>query len=238
MSDLINHLRSDHEAVKRRAYQARRPREMYNTLYFSNNIDVRICPKNGCSSLKLLYGNLYYPHAEDGKRHNRVMDTMRRKAAFEKLLSNSDISIEYNSFQLRPNSIKIAVLRDPVERAVSAIKYGYNKNLGIKNPSYKQIVDSLDAMELRDDSHFFSQTFYLGSYDQYDKVYQLKDLNKLIDYLLKESSDFTDEYQWYSKNVSTCTITAKDLPSHTVKRIESLYIMDYENGWCCDADQD
>lgn len=236
MSDLIDHLRSDRKAVKRRALQARRPREMYNTLYFSNNIDVRICPKNGCSSLKLLYGNIYYQHPDDDKREGRTMDRKHRQAAFDKLLSNSAISIEYNNFQFRPNSMKIAVSRDPVERAVSAIKYSYKTNLRILNPSYKQIVDSLDAMELRDDSHFFSQTFYMGNYDQYDKVYQLKDLNKLIDKLLKESSDFTDDYQFYSRNVSTSTITAKDLPSHTVKRIESLYSMDYEHGWYCDTD--
>lgn len=237
MSDLINHLRSDREAVKRRALQARRPREMYHTLYFSNNIDVRICPKNGCTSLKLLYGNIYYPGMDPlliGKDH--LMGLQRRKYVFNKLLSAKAISIEYNNFQFRPNSMKIAVSRDPVERAVSAVKYSYKVNLHILNPSYKQIVDSLDAMELRDDSHFFSQTFYMGNYDQYDKVYQLKDLSKLIDKLLKESSDFTDDYQFYSRNVSTSTITAKDLPSHTVKRIESLYSMDYENGWHCDTD--
>lgn len=236
MSDLIDHLRSDREAVKRSALRARRPREKYNTLYFSNNIDVRICPKNGCSSLKLLYRNIYHQHPDDDKREGRTMGRKHRQAAFDKLLSNSDISIEYNNFQFRPNSMKIAVSRDPVERAVSAIKYNYKMKLRILNPSHKQIVDSLDAMELRDDSHFFSQTFYMGNYDQYDEVYQLKNLNKLIDTLLKESSYFTDDYPFYSRNVSTSTITAKDLPSHTVKRIESLYSMDYENGWYCDTD--
>lgn len=236
MSDLINHLRGNKPALRKSRHMSRRLREHYNTLYFPNNIDVRLCPKVGCSSLKVLLGYINRDDAQPVAEfaQDYIKGNAARKRRFENLVDKNFISLDNNEFQFRHKSLKIAVVRDPVERALSAIKYSYRMSMQIREPSYKQIVDALDNMELRDNSHFFSQTFCMGRYDQYDKVYRLSDLDKLVDFLLKESSDFSQDYPFYKTNVSSTTFTVNDLPDYTVKRIESLYSIDYENGWFYD----
>lgn len=234
MSDLIDHLRNSAEIRSNVRQELRRPREVYNTLYWNGDIDFRLCGKNACSTVKVMYRYLHIggiDHLKDNWNLYSV-GTAKRKEIYEGLV-RSGVEFEDNYFKFRKGSRKVAIVRDPVDRALSGVKYCYKYELNNQQPTYKQIVDTLDNLEILDNKHFFSQYWNMGKYDEYDVVYPIDDLDKLAEKLFKiyGKSDVLKTYPFKKVNTSKSTITADDLPERTVKRLKRLYEMDYENGW-------
>jgi len=48
------------------------------------------------------------------------------------------------------------------------------------------VLDKLESGEIIN-SHFFTQTFYMGNRDQYDHIYSMSSLNDMTDYLMKRA---------------------------------------------------
>lgn len=157
-------------------------------------------------------------------------------------------------FPYRKNSIRIAVVRDPVKRFMSACNYyirqqrryankiydtqWYKDNHDRGEPCYPEIVTKtvrgmINQLEKRDiyDSHFYSQTHYLGHPDDYDIVYEINDLNELFNYLNKNCNpknpipplrkNTSDSYKSFGR-----TLTEDD-----IVLIKEFYSKDYKRGW-------
>lgn len=225
----------------------------YNILYFSNNVDIRLCPKNATVSLKAAYNMCHEPpdfiYDSDGsyRRGSSSVDEPHRK-------HNVDTYSYWVDFPYRKNSIRIAVVRDPVKRFMSACNYyirqqhryankiydaqWYKDNHDRGEPCYPEIVTKtvrgmINQLEKRDiyDSHFYSQTHYLGHPDDYDIVYEINDLNELFNYLNKNCNpknhipplrkNTSDSYKSFGR-----TLTEDD-----IVLIKEFYSKDYKRGW-------
>ena len=193
----------------------------YRTLYFNNNIDVRLCPKNANTTLKHIFCQLHYNKDID-------IDTSQRKLIYKDYLAK-DV-IEDGEFLFRNDSYRIAVKRDPIERALSSVKYILKIRLNLFNPSIDMIEDVLNNYNFETDFHFLPQTFWMGTPDLYNKVYSIHGLEDMIEYL-------QDDYIWLGeikdtyKNISNPKIKVKDLSDLTIARWMSIYKIDYDNGW-------
>ena len=222
MSTLIDLLNNDKTGeVEKAIILATDPFKRYRTLYFDNNIDVRLCPKNANTTLKHVFCQLHY---------NKDIDigTFLRKSLYEDHLSKD--LIEDGEFLFRKDSYRIAVKRDPIERALSSAKYILKTRLNISNPSIDMIEELLNNSVFETDFHFLPQTFWMGPLDLYNKIYSVHQVKDMIEYL-------QDDYIWLGeikdtyKNVSDATIKVKDLSDSTIERWMNIYKIDYDNGW-------
>ena len=197
-----------------------------NMLYFNSDIDVRLCLKNGSSTLQqawALINQTTVPTPE--QRHSLIM-------------TEQDVL----NPPFRPGSYRIAIKRNPIERFVSTItmmslntwtdRYinsSWNKNL-------KALIDINDVSKTIEhfknnkikDQHFMSQTHYMGKSSDYDKVYYLHELPHLLKWLEKKTKTH--------QNISNLWInkTEKSLNVTKLEQLEilNLYNMDCVNGWC------
>lgn len=237
------------ELSVRRAIQRRLRGNMTyrdNVLYFPNNIDVRICPKNGISTLKWA---LWYTHGLPYKGNEllarRVGTVNHRREEIKK----HGFPLDY---PFREGSRRIAIVRDPIERFLSAaeyLKHQWQSNRDIVNgvdPS--KVWENLSDQDLIPDniddvidgvyhgeivnSHFYTQAYYLGSRSQYSEIYKFSEFSKFMTYLQNECKsplaldnikiNATDKS--YFGHVSSLTEDQKD-------RIIAIYKEDYEYGW-------
>ena len=112
-----------------------------NCLYIFKDIDVRLCPKNGSQTLKyMLYVSdrvgrvipdnpkyrmsaLIFPDYNLEKYEGWDPDIVGGRFKFPQLRALSiSKHADYMDFPFRPNTIRLAVKRDPVERFVSIFK--------------------------------------------------------------------------------------------------------------------
>lgn len=259
MSSLIDLLRSYEFDRSARHWQPshfiKHPEEMYNTLYFPhNNVDIRLCAKNGCSSLKYVWFVL--SGRSDREIRKRAMAGWKiRRLEYEKYLAADEIDLTSHHFQFRKGSRRVAIKRDPIERALSAIKYLYehfyfqhkfdeeNKLTLLPTPTIEDIIDTIDKMHTLDDTHFFTQHYYMGYPEDYDIILPVSKLDSFIDNLIaKRDPNLNINTKWLltselktahvRKNVSKASFTVDDLPENTKDRLYDLYRLDYKLGWC------
>jgi len=200
-----------------------------NVLYFPNNIDVRICPKNGMSTLK--------EALRRAKGESHVRGWKQR---------HYSVSTKGDQFDLpfRKGSYRIAVRRDPIDRFKSACEFiqsaraFYIKN-GRSLPDISLKIDEvIDGMESGDvkNSHFYTQSWYMGHPDDYDMVYHIDEMPKLLDFL-QEACNIERDISVLHENRTTMKLYNDAIsPDHMVK-LRNFYLKDYKNGWCKQEDR-
>lgn len=204
-----------------------------HTIYFHINIDVRICPKNACSSIKSLFSMLMANRSEPIAQEYRIRKSIE-------YVRDGLIDPEENPRFFRTDATRVCVARDPVERAVSACIYLHRKILNERSPSMPQIIHFLDNFNVWDNTHLFTQSFYMGVPGMYDKVYKMNEVQSLQD-MLKRQWGKKQGYEQHiepihtnqngaSYGVKTADVL-EQLPASTVNRIKSMYQEDYNNGW-------
>ena len=197
------------------------PHKKYRTLYFENNVDVRLCTKNGNTTLRSVWSQLYH-----GSTVNCT--TGVRKALYEKYKEID--TIDNDLYILRKNSYRIAVKRDPIERSLSAAKEVLKQRLNILDPSLDMIEELLLNCDSNLDHHFLSQTYWMGNAYDYDEVYDVQDLENLVKWLECDYNypfKITDSHM----NKSPSNIKVIDLSNKVIDKVYKTYEIDYRNGW-------
>jgi hypothetical protein len=199
-----------------------------NVLYFPNNIDVRLCPKNGMSSLKELH------------RLNRGVDEyIGRIDRIRKVREQGD----QFDIPFRKGSYRIAVRRDPIVRFRSAceyivanqaeyIKQGRIDELPSMDEELDVVLDKIEAGTLKN-NHFYTQSWYMGKPEDYDMVVYIDELSRLMVFL-NDAADlgFDEETLNIHDNKSQLKVYNSILTDRQRQRIKTLYRKDYDNGWC------
>lgn len=215
-----------------------------NVWYLPNNIDVRVCPKNGNTSLKA-----YVAHHI---KKPRVLGKIKEGFYFKKngprswreeqIIARGDIM----DLPFRKGSTRYAVKRDPVKRFVSAVEMlqyqvDTSPSFYITNPStrfrlFDSVTELLDAIDNNEvfDMHLMPQFHYMGHPDQYDRIWDLSELSSMIRFLNDaigaEWEDRYDKHQWSFANTKIYRIT-DHITEEDIERIKILYKADYDCGW-------
>lgn len=222
MSNLVDRLGNDGSGYHEKTIDVLNDsNKRYRTLYFENLVDVRLCTKNGNTTLRNVWSQL--STGEDVH-----CSTSTRKHLIHEAADLGILEPGVNFF--RKNSYRVAVKRDPIDRALSAAKYLCKVRLGINEPSLELIEELLSIASPEVDHHFLSQTYWMGGSHVYDEVFDLQHLNIMIEWLER---DFPYKYPVTVKmhNVSSKTINISHLSDSTIKRLYKMYEIDYDNGW-------
>lgn len=203
-----------------------------NILYFPNNVDVRLCPKNGMSTIKELF-----------RRHKGHTEYVGRSYRYDAVKREGD----QLDLPFRKNSYRIAIRRDPVDRFKSACEYILqNRANHIKNgrgndlPEIElelEAVISRMEMSTLQNNHFYTQSWYLGQPADYDMVFNINEMGKLISFL-NESCElgFHDNIHKLQMNETKLKMYNDAITPIQMLRIKKLYAKDYNNGWCKQED--
>ena len=224
-----------------------------NVFYFNNNIDVRLCLKNGYTTLKKAWVHcgpieMKLSMADVIKSSNHQALNKTRNRTYVNALHRYNLAMLYQDMwdiPFRKDSYKVAIKRDPVARFISAISYLDSIKLDTTNSKVKKpyidltnvtyddvesIIYAIETQSLRDE-HFFSQTYFMGDKNQYDKVYDITELSKLLKLIQNNSAaGKTIEDFWYNKTKGTDKRI--ELTPQQELRVVKLYAKDYANGWC------
>lgn len=199
-----------------------------NVLYFPNNIDVRMCPKNGMSTLKELH------------RFIRGVDEYIGRV--ERLNRVREYGDQFD-IPFRKGSYRIAVRRDPVIRFRSACEYliqnqaeYIRQGRADECPSLETELDLvLDRIEdgTLKNNHFYTQTWYMGKPEDYDMVVYIDELSQLMIFL-NDACDlgYSDEKLDIRENQTKMKVYNSIITNQQRRRIKQLYRKDYLNGWC------
>ena len=187
------------------------------------------------------FGGDYYQHIIDTKNGVHCDGVGATNWRYPEAMKHQDIF----DIPFRKNSFRIAVKRDPVKRFLSAVQYldsaknhkHYKSethkhyidltNLDITNTNF--IIESLENGRLKDE-HFFPQSYFLGHKDQYHKVYDIKDLNYLLEYIESFGIEKNLKISNLKENPSSYKQKIILTPEQEV-RIIKLYAQGYANGW-------
>lgn len=236
-------------AIRKRMMGVMTPTE--NVLYFPNNLDVRLCPKNGITSLK--YALKYILEGKEEATSITATKSWRKE------------QIKQNGYRddlpYRENSYRLAISRDPVRRFLSAAEYlniEWAKQVNHLGEDYllrpdlteddfrdigqfseaEPIPNNLDelieAVSCGDitNTHFYSQTYYLGARGQYDRIYKMSNFTDCLEFI-RRRSDSSKSIDKLRANRTHGKIygTVDDLTQDQKKRIMKIYEVDYDYGW-------
>jgi hypothetical protein len=199
-----------------------------NVLYFPNNIDVRMCPKNGMSTLKELH-----------RLQRGVREYIGRIDRLNKVRKEGD----QFDIPFRKGSYRIAVRRDPVDRFKSACEYivanharyireGRVGELPSLDAELDVVLDNIEDGTIKN-NHFYTQSWYLGKPSDYDMVVHIDELTQLMVFLNEAAELNLSPNQlniWDNK--TTLKMYGDSVTIMQRRRIKKLYRRDYENGWC------
>lgn len=234
------------KALRRKFRGTMSPTE--NVLYFPNNIDMRICPKNGMSTLKWVL--LYALNINISQKNQEALRIGTKNWRIEQIK-------EYgyqDELPFRQDSIRLAVSRDPVKRFLSACEYIKTEWIKSKDlfdvredGDYSQLIKLSDVDSLPDDldgvidmvwsgeihnSHFFTQTYYQGSRGQYDHIYPLREFTSLLNYLRSQTNCQRDIARIHANRTSGLYYGGVDkLTTNQRRLIMRIYEEDYDYGW-------
>lgn len=199
-----------------------------NVLYFPNNVDVRICPKNGMSTLKEALRRTYNDSSQYG---------IEKRVKFVKQYSDQF------DMPFRKGSYRIAIRRDPIDRFKSACEfiqsnYAYYIQHGKELPKISNEVDGvIDELEngTVKNNHFYTQTWYMGHPDDYDMVYHIDEMDKLLTFLQQACNIERDITKLHENKTTMKLYNDAISPVHMVK-LRNFYLKDFNNGWCKQED--
>jgi hypothetical protein len=219
-----------------------------NVMYFNTDIDIRLCLKNGYTTLKRVWMSCYDEDYIRGKVTK--IDLPGTKYRYELAMMYQDPWDQ----PFRRGSYRIAIKRDPVQRFISAMSYLNNEWYQRQIKTYKlhpfhkensikpyidieqnydnvdAILDAFDNQTLRDE-HFFSQSYFMGHPNDYDKVYDITEMPELLSWLTKKCKPHVPiEKVWENRTKNTSSRI--ELTEKQTLRIIRLYAKDYANGWC------
>lgn len=222
-----------------------------NVLYFNNNIDVRLCPKNGISTLKWALWHTYDMDISKnrvfagrcGTKNHRI-EEIRKHGLSEEL-------------PFRANSTRICVVRDPIERFMSAAEYlklqwvanasileGSDLNHEDKTQAYTamseidilpdnidEVIEGVHTGEI-DNSHFWLQSYYLGNRSQYDHIFKFSQFGQFMTWLQNECKSPKSLNKIVTNQTSGLYYgVVSNLTEDQKRRIMKIYEEDYDYGW-------
>jgi hypothetical protein len=199
-----------------------------NVLYFPNNIDVRLCPKNGMSTLKELQRH-HTGHKEYIGRVERLTEVRKKGDQFD--------------IPFRKGSYRIAVSRDPVSRFRSACEYivtnqakhisaGRIHELPTLDSELDKVITKIEEGVIKN-NHFYTQSWYMGYPSEYHMVVDIAQLSPLLLFINDAAGlKLPEEKLHIHDNKSGMRIYNTMMTPEQITRIKSLYHDDYENGWC------
>lgn len=204
-----------------------------NVLYFPQNIDVRICPKNGMSSLKEAYRRIKGNHtAGDGLVYGNYVDryTNMREHGY-----TSDLPFRKGSF-------KIAVRRDPIDRFKSAckfilqerayfIRHGRANDLPEISDVLDDVIESVYNGTIKN-NHFYTQTWYMGKPEDYDMVVHISELDQALAFIEEATGRQPGSLCHLHENKTHLKLHTDAISEEQLQKLYDLYAKDFKNGWC------
>lgn len=228
---------------------------MDNVLYFPQNIDVRLCPKNGMSTLKWA---LLYCSGIDMVRDGKSGEALVMGTKAHRMLQIKQHGYR-EQLPYRKDSTRFAVSRDPVKRFLSAAEYIKKEYIRSQqtldlNPESEDLADKIEKISKMSDlnmlpdslddviegvregeivnSHFFTQAYYMGNRSQYDKIYRIDRLRDLLDFLRRSSKIHTAIDKIRENKTEPLYYGSVDVLTDTQRRrIMKIYEEDYDYGW-------
>lgn len=223
-----------------------------NVLYFPQNIDIRLCPKNGITTLKWALWHVYKINVEDDPEFAANCGTKGHRIKEIKEKGESTI------LPWRINTNRITVVRDPIERFLSAAEYlklqwvkessflesNTHLDLDQKGKLYMslseldEIPDKMDDLitEVRSggliNAHFFPQSHFLGNRSQYTGIWAMSDFDAMLKWLEKATRTSKKLHQIHTNGTSGLYYGGvSNLTTVQRKRIMKIYEQDYDYGW-------
>ena len=218
-----------------------------NVYYFNEELDVRICLKNGYTTMRTAWVSYtdtlsFTRCVDDGIiKNGKILCHYgygSAQARLPEIMKKQDIW----NIPFRKNSYRVAIKRNPVQRFISAVTYLDKEKQIIKTvKSYidlskislhdiDTIIDGLEQGTIKDE-HFWSQTYFMGKVSDYNKVYDITELGDLLQYL-DDKCDMkvpvSDLWRNKTKGSSKRVVLTKEQEERVIK----LYAKDYANGWC------
>jgi len=224
-----------------------------NVLYFPKDVDVRICPKNGMTSLKwaLLYVNNIEISSDNPK--SLIYGTKRHRMGEIKKYGDRD------SLPFRKDSFRVAIARDPIKRFMSACEYikteytrvneviDLNSGKALSHDELKALESMSDVDILPDNldeiidgvwngeiqnTHFYTQTFYYSNRSQYDKIVKMKNFKEFMEWLRVRCESPKKIDRVHTNRTSGLYFGGVEkLTEDQKKRIMRIYQEDYDYGW-------
>jgi hypothetical protein len=199
-----------------------------NVLYWPNNIDIRICPKNGMSTLKEALRRTLDQSGTHGHDYRNVL-VKRNGDQFD--------------LPFRKGSYRIAIRRDPIDRFRSACEFIQAKRAwfiqkGRELPKISMDIDKvIDDLEsgIVKNNHFYTQTWYMGHPSDYDMVYHISELPKLLDFL-QEACKIERDIREIHENRTSLKLYNDAISSDHMEKLRNFYLKDFKNGWCKQED--
>lgn len=220
----------------------------HNVLYFGENIDVRLTPKNCSTTLKCLWSeskglknkkNPNNPHAIFPAKEAETMGRLKR--------------IRKNGGEIfREGSLKIAIKRDPVSRWLSVMNFShdmcnYVRALQLRGANLTgDYADYLNlpylgiginhAVQYHLDNGILcgesiSQYEACGNADQYDHIYTPSQFNECIE-LIEDYIHMPLSKDIFGTRSHNIRYQQKDLTDKSIDIImNQIYKDDYDNGW-------
>ena len=202
---------------------------MDNVLYWPNNIDIRICPKNGMSTLKEALRRTLDQELTHGQEYRSKL--VRRDG-------------DQFNIPFRKGSYRIAIRRDPIDRFKSACEFIQQKraffiqngrSLPCISLDIDEVIDSLENGKLKN-NHFYPQTHYMGQLNDYDMVYHIDEMTKLLDFL-QEACKIERDITQLHKNKTTLKLYNDAISPIQLEKLRNFYSKDFKNGWCKQEDR-
>jgi len=182
------------------------------------NLDFYLCPKNATNTIRYCSYLFNGGKKEISDYRNESISTGAMSGYKILQLGNkANSKIEYNNE--RTDSIKIAVIRDPLDRFISALQwvnYKYKLNLTLEEAVNK----------VPNDIHFYPQFHYYGEQaSKYDHLIYANNITSLIFQLT--GKDMGNIHKGKNPKPVAYEIT-KDIEF----KINSLYKKDFDLGYC------
>lgn len=186
-------------------------------------------PKNANTSVKSLFASILgienkFDYRDGTPRYKRPSETMLLKSGAKPSISS--FFKNYEPFVELNVDIKICIVRDPLERFISAYENRvlFHRDRGFQDYRVDKVLEELINGNF-ENKHFLPQTYFLGSNLKYfTHVYKIYELNLLYKNLI----DFFDiNMKLKIPHLQTGRSKKITLNKFQIKKIKNIYKKDY-----------